>query len=87
MTTSDVLTWNMLTEAKVSKVREGVLKLISEDTQMYLECNMPCTSYAVSATTGNSYDPANPGITRVGFKVQLEAGKHYELYITLKPIN
>ena len=87
VTTSDVLTWNMLTEANVSKVREGVLKLTSEDTQMYLECNMPCTSYAVSATTGNSYDPANPGITRVGFKVQLEAGKHYELYITLKPIN
>ena len=84
---SDILTWNMLTEAKVSKVKEGVLKLTSDDREMYLECNMPCMSYALSATTGNNYDPANPGVTRIGFKVTLEAGNDYEIYVTLRPIN
>lgn len=77
------LTWNMLTEAQVSKEKEGVLILTSGNRKMSLECNLPCTSYIVSATTGNSYDPANPGVTRVGFKVALEAGKDYDLIITL----
>lgn len=84
---SVTLTWNMLTEAQVRKESENILILSSGEKQMCLECNLPCTSYIVSATTGNSYDPANPGVTRVGFKVPVQAGKDYELIITLKNNN
>ena len=54
---------------------------------MILECNLPCTSYIVTATTGNSYDPALPGVTRVGFKIPVEKGKDYDLKVTLKNNN
>lgn len=82
-----ILTWNMLTEAQVSKDKENFLTLTSGNKQMRLECNLPCTSYIVSATTGNSYDPANPGVTRVGFKIPVEAGKDYDITVTFESNN
>ena len=84
---SVVLTWNMLTEANVVKAGENRLLMSAEGKEMILECNLPCTSYIVTATTGNSYDPALPGVTRVGFKIPVEKGKDYDLKVTLKNNN
>ena len=83
-----ILIWNMITEADVEKDSDNTLLLTGKDgVRMKLSCNLPCVPYVVSATTGNSYDPANTGFTRLGFKINIEAGNDYGLEVTLKRQN
>ena len=80
-----ILLWNMVSRSSASIISPSSVKLSSGGREAMLSCDADgASAYTVSATTGKSYDPANIGMVRTGFSLDLEKGKSYTITISLK---
>ena len=81
----ETLHWNMVSRSEGRTQAGKGIVFVSGDKQAELSCNIQdAVPYCLSATTGNSYDPANPGYVRAGFNIELKRGQDYTIEVELK---
>jgi len=78
------LTWRMLTAAKVEQVKGGFL-LHQEGKSLLVSIPENTTAFVESATPPNSYDEANPGISIIGYKLNISPNSKKLLTVCLIP--
>lgn len=78
------LRWNMITESEAKILNSSEIELKSGNHSAVLKINAAgAEAYAITATTGQNYDPANPGKMRVGYKIPVESGRDYSIEVKL----
>ncbi|MBR1632378.1 MAG: heparinase II/III family protein [Bacteroidales bacterium] len=81
----ETLHWNMVSHSEGRTQASKGIVFVSGDKQAELSCNIQdAVPYCLSATTGNSYDPANPGYVRAGFNIEVKRGQDYTIEVELK---
>ena len=81
------LHWNMVSRSEARIISSNKILLSFSGHEAELTCEIEgASAYAMSATTGYSYDPANTGVVRVGFNIPLEQNKSYIINVIIKTL-
>lgn len=82
-----VIRWNMVTEAQPAIIGEHTIQLSQNGEKLLLEVESPAKvrMKTWSATSPNSWDAKNPGVTFVGFEAELRPNTTEVLQVKLIP--
>ena len=82
-----VIRWNMVTEAQPAIIGEHTIQLSQNGEKLLLEVESPAKvrMKTWSATSPNSWDAKNPGVTFVGFEAELRPNATEVLQVKLIP--